>query len=446
MPAPVFRPTQSYVHTMQPDASPSSLRFLLRLTGHAGQTQDGPCTYVDLGCGTGFGLILLAATNPTCRFVGMDRSSDHIAWARAFAAQVGLGNVAFHEASFESFGAKVDLAGAADIVACHGILSWIEPSEIDQVLDLAKRLLAPGGLLYCGYNSQPGWAAIEPLRATIRTLAVEDPASAVPRGFRFLRALREVEGSAVHDNPRLIDWLERFDDAPEGYLAHEYLAGSGRAFWHGEVAAILEDRGLSFLCGSQVADGLDRLRLSPALNALLAEAGPGVARRHLRDIAVDRSFATDVFTNGRQKLDAARAEAALDEVRLVSHCPPGLLSEQDGEAPSDLRRRMIEACGEGGTSFGRIADRAESRAIGRGVVMGLVADGLLRVAATGVDGAALAAAAAFNTAALSDIETCPNLACPEVGGGLVLTPSIRAILADPGHPDRGWLRVKVPGL
>ena len=59
---------------------------------------DDAVSYLELGCGQGFGAMLLAASNPNWRITAIDFNPAHIATARAWAAEAALDNVSFIEA------------------------------------------------------------------------------------------------------------------------------------------------------------------------------------------------------------------------------------------------------------------------------------------------------------------------------------------------------------
>jgi len=87
--------------------SPLHLHLACLLGGVAG-IAIGPETalsYLELGCGQGFGALVLAAANPAWRVIGIDFNPAHIAAARELAAEAGIANSPFIEA---------DLATLAD--------------------------------------------------------------------------------------------------------------------------------------------------------------------------------------------------------------------------------------------------------------------------------------------------------------------------------------------
>src|SRR3546814_15374578 len=84
-----------------------------------------PFRYLELGCGQGFGLCLLAALYPHGAFVGVDFNPEHIAHARELAHGAGLSNVRFEEADFSALAAQWPADyGQFNYVALHGIYSW----------------------------------------------------------------------------------------------------------------------------------------------------------------------------------------------------------------------------------------------------------------------------------------------------------------------------------
>lgn len=94
---------------------------------------------LDVGCGSGRAMILLARTFPRSRFVGCDVSAESVAAARAEAARAGLDNVRFE---------VVDASGL-DAVAAYDLVTTFDAVH-DQarpavVLANIERALRPGG-------------------------------------------------------------------------------------------------------------------------------------------------------------------------------------------------------------------------------------------------------------------------------------------------------------
>ena len=51
-----------------------------------------------------------------------------------------------------------------DIIGLHGIWTWISDENSRVIVDLIRRKLRAGGIVYISYNCLPGWAPAVPLR------------------------------------------------------------------------------------------------------------------------------------------------------------------------------------------------------------------------------------------------------------------------------------------
>jgi cyclopropane fatty-acyl-phospholipid synthase-like methyltransferase len=95
---------------------------------------------LDLGCGRGKALHLLAQWYPNSRFTGYDFSGEAITWAQAETARLELDNIHFEEqdaAALEEF-ARYDLVATFDAV--H------DQARPDRVLCNIARALRPDGV------------------------------------------------------------------------------------------------------------------------------------------------------------------------------------------------------------------------------------------------------------------------------------------------------------
>ena len=78
--------------------------------------------------------------------------------------------LALFEDSFEDMSRRDDLP-QFDIIALHGIWSWINDASRAAIVDIALRKLKPGGALYISYNVTPGWSPGIPLRILMADFA-----------------------------------------------------------------------------------------------------------------------------------------------------------------------------------------------------------------------------------------------------------------------------------
>ncbi len=94
---------------------------------------------IDVGCGSGRAILLMAQTFPRSRFVGADFSAEGIARANAEAARLGLGNVRFVEADAARLGA----VAAYDLVTTFDAIH--DQADPTTVLANIRRALRPDG-------------------------------------------------------------------------------------------------------------------------------------------------------------------------------------------------------------------------------------------------------------------------------------------------------------
>jgi SAM-dependent methyltransferase len=138
---------------------------------------------------------MVAAANPQMSFVGVDFNPIHIVAARALSEAARLSNIRFAEASFdELLEPRFADLGEFDIIALHGIYSWVAPSIRRAIVKFADARLKTGGVLYVSYNAAPGWMPRAPLQRLIFEYAKRHPT--VPRtttadALRFAKTIKD---------------------------------------------------------------------------------------------------------------------------------------------------------------------------------------------------------------------------------------------------------------
>ncbi|MQP64535.1 methyltransferase domain-containing protein [Niveispirillum sp. SYP-B3756] len=292
----------SYTHGFYRELTPSLLEFAALLSGHrAPQT----LAYCELGCGQGYSSNLLAAANPHIQFHATDFNPTQVVGARDLAAAADSTNITFYEDSFGEFVARTDLPDF-DIIALHGIYSWISDKHRGEIVEFIRRRLRPGGLVYISYNTLPGWAAAMPLRR----LLVEGAAGAagksvfarIEEALRLAETVSGVNGRYFAHNPGVADRLNRIKGQSRAYLAHEFFNEHWTPFYHGDVAAELAAAKLSWITSAFLLDRLDAINLSPEQQQVLNQIDDVSRRETLRDFMVNQQFRRDIFVKGAVRL------------------------------------------------------------------------------------------------------------------------------------------------
>ncbi len=273
------------------------------------RSRRGSFTLIDLGCGDGLGLILNAAAHPEAHFIGIDAIPGHIARGQAIISQLRLANIELRCATFQQ-ALETAESDSADYVTCQGVLAWVSEANRAALLDLAARVLRPGGILTIGYNCQPGWGMIAPFQRAVR--AVAGDADGTP-SERFESAIARLRASGAIQQG-VWDWFDpQIAFLPRDYFAHEYLNAHWNPLWAEDAVRAMQVRGLQIISEARSS----RLRLDFGLKKAWRDALEGIsdeaARESALDVFTNNWFRTDIYVKGAPvALDAgARTEGQL---------------------------------------------------------------------------------------------------------------------------------------
>jgi SAM-dependent methyltransferase len=305
-----------------------------------------PFDYCELGFGQGFSLALMAAANPQARFWGNDFNPDHVAHVRGLADAAGLTNLTVSEKGFRDY--LQDDLPSFDIIALHGVWSWVGPAARADVLRFIDARLKPGGLVYIGYNVLPGWAQYLPLRRLMLEQARRTAGDLPARIGSALDLAGRLEGQGAdyfRVNPTLSPRLAQLQGRPAAYLAHEYFNESWEPVYFTDIAADLAGIGVHFAGQRRASDRWEAALQAPALAAVAgpAAAGDTVFLELLRDYLTNRPFRRDLF----RRVDTAapaqpcqqRLWAALGHPRDLPRratLPAGAVVEPDWALSHDI--------------------------------------------------------------------------------------------------------------
>jgi SAM-dependent methyltransferase len=283
------------------EMAPDWLDLCVRLADHRAPARSGRSgRYLELGCGQGLGLCILAASNPDIEFLGIDLQPDHIAHAQALASAAGLANVRFVEEDFARLAADWPF-GAFDYVALHGVLSWISASMREFVVRCLFHATHPGSLVYASYNAQPGWVATIPFQHISRLISEtsgEPAASVLQKSTGLFDRLAAARAPIFQVLPALKPRVDAVKSRDENYFIHEYLNGSWEPLWHSEVASEFRSAQLNYAAAATMAESLLPAMLQPALRSVITEQFPDDLREDVQDLVINQAFRRDIFCRG----------------------------------------------------------------------------------------------------------------------------------------------------
>jgi SAM-dependent methyltransferase len=317
--------SMGYTYGFHREMAPNWLDFAARAAGFEPRQGDAdrPLRYLELGCGQGFGLCLLAAANPGIGFVGVDFHPDHIAHAKGLADAAGLANIAFHQADFLDLAkAWPDAYGNFDYVALHGIYSWVPPQVREAVIRCLAHATHAGSVVHVSYNAQPGWLSTMPFQHITHRIkeTTGNPADAVlAESISLFDRLRAGGAVTFQLLPALKARLQSVKAAKTNYLAQEYLDEGWSPFWHSEVAKALEPAGLTYLASAILPEAMLPGALPPPLRDAVLSQGDPALRQDIADFVINQSFRRDLFGREPRQLAIVQNAALLGtRLHLVS--------------------------------------------------------------------------------------------------------------------------------
>ena len=302
-----------YTYGFYRELTPALLSTVALARGQRGPEPGASLDYCELGCGQGFSMNVLAAANPQVRFHATDFNPSQVAGARALAAESGLSNVTFYDTSFAHFADEPGLPEQFDIIALHGIYSWISAEMRVAIVDFISRKLKVGGLVYISYNALPGWSAAAPMR---HLMYLHGKAKGGPTGSRLQPALDFVEsmqksGAAYFRSvPGLAERFEKLKGQNRNYLAHEYFNDAWDLFYHSDVVRDLDAAKLTFLGSAALLEHVDTVNLTADQQQIMNGISDPVLRETVRDFMINQQFRRDVFVKGPMPLSPRTAQEA----------------------------------------------------------------------------------------------------------------------------------------
>lgn len=292
----------AYTHGYYPQLNPLHARFALLASGFVPPEVQTAC---ELGFGQGISVNVHAAASGSAWY-GTDFNPAQAAFARELA---GPGERAerLSDEAFDLFCRRDDLPDF-DFIGLHGIWSWISDANRNVIAEFIKRKLKVGGVLYISYNTQPGWAAIAPLRDLLTGHSEALAARGVGTAQRIDAALdfadRLLAGGALYGraNPAVAQHLKTLRGQNRNYLAHEYfnrdwapMPFAGMAEWMGTLK-------LQFGASAHLPDHVPALNLSAEQQQFLAGIPDSNFRETTRDFMVNRRFRSDYWIRGARRL------------------------------------------------------------------------------------------------------------------------------------------------
>ncbi|MBY8975380.1 methyltransferase regulatory domain-containing protein [Rhodobacteraceae bacterium NNCM2] len=295
----------AYPTNFHRELTPAWIAAALRWAGVTPPPERGPIRLLDLGCGDGVALGVIAASYPEGQFTGIDAMSDHIDKGRAFARAHGIGNLDLRCQTFEQ--ALVETHAPYDYITCQGVVAWVSAENRRRVLDFAGRHLVRGGVFHVAYNAMPGWQDRQAMQRMLRLWAEGEAGNATERFQSALAAVTGLSelGAAALPPERLEELHKMGATLPADYFPHEYLNENWRPLWFADMAAEMADRGLDFAGQTLIARAREDFRLKRAQREAISDITHPIRRESAIDLLTNTPFRTDLYVREPTRGDPA---------------------------------------------------------------------------------------------------------------------------------------------
>jgi len=360
----------TYRIAFQAEQTPAHLAMVCAMAGVAWQPRER-MQVADLGCGRGYAVNLLAASNPDWTMLGLDHNPVHVAEGMRMAARAGLGNSLFLEADLGAMTeAELELIPPLDVVMLHGVWSWVSDAVRDGIVRLLTRRLKPGGLAYIGYNALPGAGADFALQRLLRHLAAAGSGSAGDRAALAMERLRAIAPALkLRRSAMLARLLAQPPVLEPGFVAHEFLTEHWRPVFQEDLCAALRPAKLEFVGSCNLFEAMPGLYCEAPELAVLEALPAGVPREFIKDLCLPRGFRADVFIRGARRVDpvAAMEDLALAAAREWPEESPAMgMGRAQMTLSQPLWDRLVQAMANGPKRLGALraalGDKAPSAA------------------------------------------------------------------------------------
>ncbi|MBF0302632.1 MAG: class I SAM-dependent methyltransferase [Desulfamplus sp.] len=285
----------------------------------------------ELGFGQGMSVnIHAAAAASTWQWHGTDFNPLQAGFAKELSSVSGAG-ANLHDLSFAEFCNRDDLPDF-DFIGLHGIWSWISDENRSIIVDFLRRKLKVGGVFYISYNTQPGWAALIPLRdlfvrhAEVMGAKGHGSVKKVEESLAFAEKLIATNPLYSRVFPQIAERLKKMKEQNRNYLAHEYFNQDWEPMSVDRMADWLTSAKMSYACSAHFPDHIDALNLSAEQISLLQQIPDQIFREMVRDFCVNQQFRRDYWVKGARRLFPLEQAEKLKEQKVVLVLPKADIS------------------------------------------------------------------------------------------------------------------------
>jgi SAM-dependent methyltransferase len=276
--------------------------------------------HCELGYGQGMSTNIHAAASCSTWHAN-DFNPSQAAFAQSMAAASGS-NAYLTDEAFADFCTRTDLPDF-DSIGLHGIWSWVNDENRTLIVDFIRRKLKVGGVLYISYNTQPGWAAMLPMRdllnehSDVMGVAGQGITKRIDGALEFADKLMATNPSYLKANPVVTERLAGMKAHNRNYLAHEYFNRDWLPMPFSKMAEWLSAAKVDYACNADYMGHIDAVNLTPDQQTLLKEIPDAMFQQTVRDFMTNQQFRKDYWVKGARKLKVLEQVEALRAQKII---------------------------------------------------------------------------------------------------------------------------------
>ncbi|WP_284178524.1 class I SAM-dependent methyltransferase [Rhabdaerophilum sp. SD176] len=311
---------EPYISRFYDLQTPARMSYSIQAAGFGHEMANRPFRYCELGCGNGITIVILAALHPDSWFVGIDINPDHIETANTLAREAGLTNIEFIRADFDE--AQRQKPEPFDYITVHGVYSWVDAAVRASMFNFIARFLKSTGIAYISYNSNPGWAAKEPIWRLLNRYSRGVSGNSVEKmkeSLKFVEFLSSSDAPYFHENPAAREHLQYLKSEDIHYIAHEFCNDNFSPVYCSDAFADARQYGLHFVAQSESAYNLPFERVAEAYREYIDSMSDRLEQETWSSLLRNDFFRTDLYTKILPPQHALEDSPLWDRVFMLIH-------------------------------------------------------------------------------------------------------------------------------
>jgi len=277
---------------------------------------------LEIGCASGGNLLPIADRYPSSQCIGIDLSSRQIEAGQALCDAAGLDNVKLLAVDIRAIPGDF---GPFDYIIAHGVYSWVPDEAQEAILRCCREQLAPDGIAYISYNTNPGWR----MRGMIRDLMayhsrnIESSEDRVRKAHAILHFLAATVPTA--DNPYgllLKQELKGLQDKEDYYLLHEHLEEFNEPIYFWQFVDRVRQNALQYVGEADFA-AMAIENFPPDVIAVLRNlAADIIETEQYMDFVRNRMFRQTILCGNQHQVDRSLLASRLTKLHFASNTQP----------------------------------------------------------------------------------------------------------------------------